>query len=575
MAAASTSSRATTATVSRTTKEGRSLRYVLCVIQQPERARACGSGAKSSADRRPVDPPPVVELRIYCEDEDVTFSYNANFFLFATLEVTRPIAHGRVHTSAPQVPVLTGMPVSGMAYLDRPSEAGYFIFPDLSVRHEGHYQLSFNLYEETKDAKDADADPSSDASKAKLPNGAAGPDASSFDWRLEVKSLPFVVYSAKKFPGLAESTTLSRTVAEQGCRVRIRRDVRMRRRDSKPGDDAGEEDYSARPGRPAVPDHEGLSQRSLSNDGDEARQLHLDTQRRLSAEYPSQQYQNQYPLVHPTLNPTAPPKAYLDFGQAPGGAQYQAPPPPPPPPQFAQPQPQPPAPHSYPPAPIAYHQESHYGQPRPGSYGPSDRQSFPLQYSATNPVQRESRENYVPEVKRASHEQPPLSVPQGNFYSPVDPNYHNRNVSSYHAYHRPHSPSMRSPTPTLAPMKLLPRSRAEIPSSPLASIAPPPLPAQDFDHSQDRSRLYNHYSKRLAESSEPSRHSKRPYHTVFNSSAANQPLYNGMRPSGSYNGTGLFDDDDDDTMSIEDMKMKMSYKRADGSSYSRELPTLE
>ena len=54
---------------------------------------------------------------------------------------------------------------------------------------------------------------------------------------MEVKSQDFVVYSAKKFPGLTESTALSRTVAEQGCRVRIRRDVRMRRRDGKGGND--------------------------------------------------------------------------------------------------------------------------------------------------------------------------------------------------------------------------------------------------------------------------------------------------------------------------------------------------
>jgi hypothetical protein len=33
-------------TVTRMTAEGRKLTYVLTVIQQPERARACGSGAK-------------------------------------------------------------------------------------------------------------------------------------------------------------------------------------------------------------------------------------------------------------------------------------------------------------------------------------------------------------------------------------------------------------------------------------------------------------------------------------------------------------------------------------------------
>ena len=35
-----------TATVTRMTAEGRKLSYELKVIQQPERARACGSGAK-------------------------------------------------------------------------------------------------------------------------------------------------------------------------------------------------------------------------------------------------------------------------------------------------------------------------------------------------------------------------------------------------------------------------------------------------------------------------------------------------------------------------------------------------
>ena len=182
----------------------------------------------ASADRRPVDPPPVVELRIFEgptieHAKDITFTYNANFFLFATLEHARVLAHGRVQApSASTPPVLTGMPVSGMAYLDRPKEAGYFLFPDLSVRHEGRYRLTFNLYEQTKEPADFDNEMHD-----------AAHTAESFDWRMEVKSNDFMVFSAKKFPGLTESTALSRTVAEQGCRVRIRRDVRMRRREGK------------------------------------------------------------------------------------------------------------------------------------------------------------------------------------------------------------------------------------------------------------------------------------------------------------------------------------------------------
>ncbi|KAF7714092.1 Developmental and secondary metabolism regulator VeA-like protein [Penicillium ucsense] len=252
-----TSKNETTQSVSRITREGKKLTYTLSVMQQPERARACGAGAKSSADRRPVDPPPVVELRIFESDPvndaqktDITFAYNANFFLYATLDSVRHMAAMR-GSAAPSasVPVLTGVPVAGVAYLDRPSQAGYFIFPDLSVRHEGRFRLSFHLYEEIKDVKDADQD-----ATAPLPNqaprSASGQPVSPqsyLHFRLEVQSLPFTVYSAKKFPGLATSTSLSRIIAEQGCRVRIRRDVRMRRRGDK-----REEEYEYDEGSTAV-----------------------------------------------------------------------------------------------------------------------------------------------------------------------------------------------------------------------------------------------------------------------------------------------------------------------------------
>ncbi|KAL2813669.1 velvet factor-domain-containing protein [Aspergillus granulosus] len=228
-----------THSVSRITQEGKKITYQLTVMQQPERARACGAGAKSSADRRPVDPPPVVEMLIFESDPhddshktDITFAYNANFFLFATLETARPMAQGRV-PATPSCPALTGVPVAGVAYLDRPKQAGYFIFPDLSVRHEGLYRLSFHLFEQAKDPKDA-----TEGTPAPLP--------------------PVPGKFAKKFPGLTTSTQLSRLIAEQGCRVRIRRDVRMRRRGDKRTDDYDYDDdrvYSSRHSdRYATPD---------------------------------------------------------------------------------------------------------------------------------------------------------------------------------------------------------------------------------------------------------------------------------------------------------------------------------
>lgn len=255
--------------IQRTTIDNRTLQYDLTIIQQPAKARACGAGPRcksshsfashpltdiAAADRRPVDPPPVVELRMFDiigkdEKKEITMSYDASFVLHASLETSRPIANGQ-RFSAPLSPVLTGVPVAAANYLDRPKPAAYFIFSDLSVRHEGWFRLRFQLLEQVKLPEDAEPD-------KPLP---AGQDAAStaakikrgYTNRMQVVSAPFQVYSAKKFPGLSESTALSRVVAEQGCRVRIRRDVRQRKRTATK-DEADMEDDHASYGDTSVP----------------------------------------------------------------------------------------------------------------------------------------------------------------------------------------------------------------------------------------------------------------------------------------------------------------------------------
>ncbi|KAI0296982.1 velvet factor-domain-containing protein [Multifurca ochricompacta] len=42
-------------------------------------------------------------------------------------------------------------------------------------------------------------------------------------------SSPFYVYTAKKFPGMEESTALSCSLADQGIKIRIRKDIRQRK----------------------------------------------------------------------------------------------------------------------------------------------------------------------------------------------------------------------------------------------------------------------------------------------------------------------------------------------------------
>jgi hypothetical protein len=96
----------------------------------------------------------------------------------------------------------------------------WFVLQDLSVRTEGPFRLRFsfvNVGQRSGVARDPDA--------PKVNTGRAPILASCF-------SEPFMVYSAKKFPGVCESTPLSKTFAAQGIKIPIRKDA-----NSKGGDD--------------------------------------------------------------------------------------------------------------------------------------------------------------------------------------------------------------------------------------------------------------------------------------------------------------------------------------------------
>jgi hypothetical protein len=515
-----------------------------------------------------------VELRVLEGDlpnaTDITFAYGANFFLFATLENARTMATGRVNPSPSSVPVLTGTPVAGMAYLDRPHQAGYFIFPDLSVRHEGKYRLGFALYEETKEDKDRDPE---DPPRM---DGAEGSMGTHFSHRLEVKSAPFTVFSAKKFPGLTESTQLSRMVAEQGCRVRIRRDVRMRRRDNKHGkewENYEEEESYERARRTATPDAYGQAMptpqpmmdggdrpRSVSNASNASFQMG----RRPSMEMPqgyAQGYQNHMPAPQPA-QPGYPSMAYNH--QQP--QQYQG--------QFSQPQqPMMQPPHAqYQPPQTPYQAPNGYQAPpmqAPQSYGYSQSYQQPG-YEQPHHVKHESMEyqSSPPDYRRPG---PPPAQPQPQpQYQPQPP------VSSYSAdpYSRPGQPAHTlpphqaslpqqhaPPTPTshsmtghaLAPLKTLqpPTDKLE-PVSPSYNIPPVNTDPAPFPK----------YSTPPATAG-----TKRSYGQTFNTAAMDQPLRQGARPP-PVEDYGANDFDDEDILD----KSKMTYRRADGTQRNRRIP---
>ena len=201
----------------------------------------------ASADRRPVDPPPVVKLKVTCgevgAEQDITMNFESQLIIFTTLEVARPIANGRMYAQNHR-PVLTGTCAAGTSHLEKPFPAAYFIFPDLSVRHEGWYNLRFSLFEKITN----EADRGVDEHRETIQQHEDKHSPSVWDGlvnRMEVRTSKFQVYSAKKFPGLKGSTELSRLIADQGCRVRIRREVRQRKRPTKEGAEEDEDRVSA------------------------------------------------------------------------------------------------------------------------------------------------------------------------------------------------------------------------------------------------------------------------------------------------------------------------------------------
>ena len=527
-----------------------------------------------------------MELRIFDDNDDVTFGYNANFFLFATLENARTIAQGRVPQSQASFPVLTGTPVAGMAYLDRPNPAGYFIFPDLSVRHEGKYRLAFSLYEELKEHKDADKDesPSAKTTNPGTPNG------SHVSYRLEVKSTPFTVFSAKKFPGLTESTTLSRIVAEQGCRVRIRRDVRMRRRDnkhSKDWDDYDEDNAYERARRAsATPDVYGQAgigtphvldgldrKRRMSN----ASQASLHPSHRSSASDLHAAYQAQS-YGQPPIAPQTPQQTYpqqIPYGQP----NYSHP-------NNYAPQPapmQPPQPQYHPP-PNQYQHQPMPVQTNYNGYMPNQPYVTPQHYEPTptrtenfhydQQAQDQYRRQTMPQLQ---------SQPQVPFHS------HQGSISSLDSYSRPPSiaqaprPVMSSAAPPTMANNALPPLKTNFPISsdkiePNSPASAMPIPINGAAAVPAVSNLANHYPV-TPQSAHPNVAvaGKRSFGLTFDTKHIQQPLRQGARPNGTDGSSpshGLYDgtyDEISDSESSEDLM----YKRADGTQSHRKLPPAQ
>ncbi|KAF2168908.1 hypothetical protein M409DRAFT_65262 [Zasmidium cellare ATCC 36951] len=114
--------------------------------------------------------------------------------------------------------LIGSLTVNAARLTDNESKAGYwFVLQDLSVRTEGFFRLRMSFI---------------DISNHGAPGVNRG-KAPVLAWTFSDK---FQVYSAKKFPGVIESTPLSKTFASQGIKIPIRKDNKNEAQDDDEGD---------------------------------------------------------------------------------------------------------------------------------------------------------------------------------------------------------------------------------------------------------------------------------------------------------------------------------------------------
>ncbi|BGP38831.1 hypothetical protein JCM10449v2_002769 [Rhodotorula kratochvilovae] len=161
-----------------------------------------GSGEK--ADRRPIDPPPIIRLRMrrpsarkkpahLLTDADLsTPTLTHTLFMFASLvEEDSEEEMFEVHGS--KSALVAGSVVSSLFHL---RDQSCFVFPDMSVRMEGRWRFKMSLYEVNEEG---------------------------VEFCTSILTDTFQVYSSKRFPGMGKSTELSKSFAQQGLKLRIRR----------------------------------------------------------------------------------------------------------------------------------------------------------------------------------------------------------------------------------------------------------------------------------------------------------------------------------------------------------------
>ncbi|KAJ2631327.1 hypothetical protein H4R22_002054 [Coemansia sp. RSA 1290] len=123
-------------------------RHRLIIRQQPERSRVGSISEK--LDRRPIDPPPIIQLVINDPHDPLSQHYTMSPSYFMQVQLLDAKGEATIkQIKGHKAAAMAGSMVSPLHSLrDMSSVHGaYFVFSDLSVRMEGTFCLRFDLFE--------------------------------------------------------------------------------------------------------------------------------------------------------------------------------------------------------------------------------------------------------------------------------------------------------------------------------------------------------------------------------------------------------------------------------------------
>ncbi|TKA64480.1 hypothetical protein B0A55_11371 [Friedmanniomyces simplex] len=200
-----------TATASRTAAQPPPFNYELVIRQQPVAARACGFGER---DRRVIDPPPILELKITDAEGAPREDHGCMLALHCTLmtedgsQDDTAVQPTEPNTQATRR-LMGTLVASPYQAKDEHGRAGtFFVFPDLSCRQPGKYRLRLKL--------------------VRIDFSAMYPGMQSPTVAGALTDV-FSVFTAKDFPGMRASSALLKALRRQGLNVGVKKGSEARK----------------------------------------------------------------------------------------------------------------------------------------------------------------------------------------------------------------------------------------------------------------------------------------------------------------------------------------------------------